>query len=437
MSFERKQLKPVSVRRGLRFSAPAAPSQTIDESKTVKAAALLGVDYPGLRPRFLVEVGERVREGQTLFVDRKDDAVCFASPIAGEVFAIEFGPRRTLSALVVRAKASDDGHDQLPDDAEPLSTSSRETIRAVLLSQGLWPAFRSRPFGLVPASDEHPAAIFVTAIDLSPGAVDPDPVIAAREKAFRQGLEVLGALTDGEVFVCQAKSSTFRVPESVTMRAASFEGTYQAGLASTHIHQLFPATPDSPVWTIGFQDVIALGTLFLTGRYDASRVVALTGSPLERSKLVRAPLGADIRGLLEGEIDQGTAEPSSTRALSGSSVSGRDGGYLGRYHTQISVVSRRSRGARPDWTRRLPFFGTNSTATLVPNTTVDRALPANILAIPMMRALSVGDAQAAKRLGALDLVEEDVAALNHICTSGADYRPLLRAVLDELAEDAA
>jgi Na+-transporting NADH:ubiquinone oxidoreductase subunit A len=436
MSIERKPLKPVSVRSGLRFTAPSLPSQEVDRSKHVAAAALLGIDYAGLRPRFQVEVGDKVEEGDTLFVDRKDEAVRFVAPLAGDIISMDYGPRRTLSAVVIRASVgeienSDTASADLPDD------STADSVRSALLDRGHWPAFRARPYGLIPASTATPKAIFVSAIDLAPGAVNPDPVIAANQEAFERGLSALAKLADGLVFVCLRKESSARIPESVAVRAARFDGSYQAGLASTHIHRLSPASMESPVWTIGFQDVVAIGTLFHAGRYDGRRVVALTGDRLSNPRLIEARLGARLRGLLEGEQTAATNGRTFTRTLSGSSVSGRELGFLGRYDTQVSVLSGRQHRQRPAWTDRLPFFGSNNASPLVPNNLMDQALPANVLAVPMMRALSVGDAQAAKRLGALDLVEEDVAALNHVCTSRADYRQLLRAVLDELAEDAA
>ncbi|CAN0604664.1 unnamed protein product, partial [Ectocarpus sp. 12 AP-2014] len=190
---------------------------------------------------------------------------------------IDYGPRRTLSAIVVRAQNGRQDEQSEPShpstDPIAIDASSREAVRQTILSRGLWPAFRSRPFGLVPPSHQNPAAIFVSAMDLAPGAADPDPVITANEDAFRHGLEVLTKLTNGQVFVCQSKASTFQTPDTLKIRAASFDGGYQAGLASTHIHRVSPASPDFPVWSIGYQDVIAIGTLLLTGRYDATRVI--------------------------------------------------------------------------------------------------------------------------------------------------------------------
>lgn len=436
MSIERKPLKPVSLRSGLHFAASGAPSQEIDRSKRIAAAALLGVDYPGMRPRFQIDVGTKVEEGDTLFVDRKDEAVRFVAPLAGDIISMDYGPRRTLSAVVIRASAADTKKDDVPSADLP-DDGTADAVRSALLERGHWPAFRARPFGLIPASTATPKAIFVSAIDLAPGAVDPDPIIAANQEAFERGLSALAKLADGLIYVCLPKESGVRIPEGVAVRAARFGGGYQAGLASTHIHRLSPASSEAPVWTIGFQDVVAIGTLFLTGRYDGRRVVALTGDRLTNPRLAEARLGARLRGLLDGEQAAATNGRTQTRTLSGSPVSGREIGFLGRYDTQISVLSGRQHRQRPAWTDRLPFFGANNASPLVPNNTMDQALPANVLAVPMMRALSVGDAQAAKRLGVLDLVEEDVATLNHVCTSGADYRQLLRNVLDELAEDAA
>ena len=53
-------------------------------------------------------------------------------------------------------------------------------------------------------------------------------------------------------------------------------------------------------------------------------------------------------------------------------------------------------------------------------------------AVPLLRALQLGDVERARDLGALELVEEDVAALSQACLSNSDYGRLLRIVLDQL-----
>lgn len=436
MAHQRSSLKPVSVRFGLRTRSAHATAQTIDDTKPVKAVALLGTDYPGMRPRLRVEVGDAVHEGTCLFVDRRDEQVCFTAPVAGTIASIDFGPRRTLSALVIRASEAEEPEGQ-ETASEPPAGNTPEAVRKALLESGLWPALRSRPFGVIPASDAVPSAIFVTAIDLNPSAVDPDPVVAAHEAHFQRGLEALAILAGQPVYVCLRTASTIRVGETQAIKVARFDGSYQAGLASTHIHRLAPASLEKPVWTIGYQDVIAIGSLFEAGRSDTRRIVALAGDAVERPHLLRVPLGARLNDLTAGELTPPKGKHNGARLLSGSPLTGRDSGFLSRYDTQVSAIAVTGNATRPAWVKRLAFLSSSSVHPLIPNTAMDRALPANVLAVPLMRALSVGDAQAAKRLGAMDLIEEDVAPLNCMCTSGADYRVLLRGVLTELAEDAA
>ena len=59
-------------------------------------------------------------------------------------------------------------------------------------------------------------------------------------------------------------------------------------------------------------------------------------------------------------------------------------------------------------------------------------MPFNIPPVPLLRALSVGDVEMAKRLGCLELAESDMALLTHVCPSKVDYAPLLRKALDEI-----
>ena len=84
------------------------------------------------------------------------------------------------------------------------------------------------------------------------------------------------------------------------------------------------------------------------------------------------------------------------------------------------------------------LFGRTSSqpAPLIATAALEHALGFDVPVVPFLRALSVGDAETASRLGCLEMVEEDVAAVSLACTSGADYGRMLRYVLDELAEDA-
>ena len=392
---------------------PAIPSYQPPDG-----AALLGADVPGLRPRFEVEEGALVAEGQVLFRDRKHTEIAFAAPMSGRVSKLAYGPRKTLSVCCIAG-------DQNAPTAESDAVSSQpdpENPRAALLERGFWPAFRTRPFGCIPAPDAVPAAIFIKAVRVGLDVPDPSVVLTEKEEEFHLGIKVLTRLTDGEVFVCQSPGAPL-ARDDARVTCVSFGGTQAAGLPGTHIDRVFPATQQNAVWSIGYQDTAAIGHLFRGGRYCASRVVAIGGPASAQPRLVRTSLGAGIAGL--SGVEQG-------RAMSGDALVGREALYLGRYHEQVTLLNHSVPDPRRPW---MDWFRPAGHA-LIPTRALDQALAVDIPTVPLLRALSVGDVEAAERLGCLALIEEDVAALSRHCTSGADYARLLRQVLDDLMEGA-
>lgn len=387
------------------------------QDRTVRSFAVSGLDYPGLRPALKVAVGDVVRAGQVLMTDRAHPRVTFVAPAAARVVSVDYGPRRSLSALVLHREEE---QADIPLHAEPPDMTTRTALTDVLLSRGMWPMFRTRPFGRFPDPERPPDAIFVTATDTEPLAPDPRTYLTGLEQALRSGVALLALLTDGPVYVCQS-TGTPLVEESPRIRNVVFDGAHPAGLASTHIEALCPMGGGQQVWTIDCQDVAVIGHLAETGHYDPSRIVAVTGAHLPKPELVRTIPGASLREIAG----------NSGRTLSGSSLSGRDANWLGRFHRQITKVESDVLAHKPTWLRPRVKPGSPPRA-IIPTATLARALPRHFLPVPLMRALSVGDVEASARLGALSLIEEDMALTSFLCTSGADYGRLLRHVLDEL-----
>jgi Na+-transporting NADH:ubiquinone oxidoreductase subunit A len=372
-------------------------ARTIEAAPPMSRVAVLGADLPGLRPALAVSEGKTVRAGEVLFTDRRHPEIAIVAPVSGTVESIQLGRRRSLSTLVIRR------------DETPPVDSAPGAVRETLLSRGLWPAFLTRPFGRIPAPGARPEALFVNAVRGNTTAPEPQLVIEDRAEDFRRGLEALTELGEGQVYLCQAPGPDLARPEG-RIEVAHFT----SGLVSGHVHRLHPVRQGHEVWTIGYQDVIAIGHLMRTGRYLAERVVTLD-LPQGR-RLVRTVAGASLRELTAGT---GGLERQA-RVMSGPAEGGREAAYLGRYHLEVTV------GAEP---REEP----SRLAAIIPLAGLERALPIRTLAVPLMRALSVGDAETAERLGCLELVEEDMVQLSRICTSGADYGRLLRQVLDELS----
>jgi len=446
----------IRIRKGLDIPTGPGPEPTIVPGPAVKSVALLGSDYVDLKPKVLVTEGQRVRLGQPLVSDRRSPAVVLTSPGCGTVAAIVRGERRSLRSLVVRL----DGEEEeifpahLPSELESLSeVSARET----LLTSGSWSALRTRPFGTIPAPDSRPRSIFVTAIDTNPLALPPALVLRDHAEPFRAGLQVLKKLTSGPLFVCCAPGTDVGPPPGPGVEVVAFHGPHPAGLAGTHIHFLDPVGPGKTVWYIGYQEVIAVGRLFTTGRLWTEGFVSVAGPMVREPRVVRTRPGASLDDLLDGALKEGGRRVISGSVLSGRRAVGPDA-YLGRHHTQVSVfpeaASRRFLGwLAPGGDRysshraflsslrrpRGPFsidtgLG-GAPRALVPIGNFEKVMPLDLLPTLLLRHLLVRDTETARRLGCLELEEEDLALCSFVCPSKFDYGPLLRHALMSIEKE--
>ncbi len=426
--------------------------QEISDGKAVSSVALIGPDTVDLKPGMLVAVGDSVKLGQALFRDKQNPGVQFTSPGAGTVTAINRGERRILQSVVVRLEGDDEERftAYAPED---LKNIGRQDAQDNLLASGLWTAFRTRPFDKIPQSDGVPAAIFVTAMDTNPLAADPELIVKRESTAFADGLIVIATLTDGTVHVCTAADSSIACPESDAFQHNQFAGPHPAGLAGTHIHFLDPVSEDRTVWHIGYQDVIAIGKLFVTGRLPVDRVVALCGPAVSKPRLISTRVGANIAELVDGEI-----EGSDVRVVSGSVLSGhRAAGWavwLGRYDNQITVLREGSpreflsfmRPGIGKYSITRAFVGklfgpreyslttsqNGSPRAMVSIGSFEQVMPLDILPTPLLKALLVRDTDTARDLGCLELAEEDLALCSFVCNGKYEYGRHLRKSLREI-----
>ena len=441
--------KLIKIRRGLDVPVLGEPAQEREHVSRVRSVALLGRDYLGLKPELHTAVGDRIRQGQPLFGDRANPGVLFTAPVSGTVTAVNRGPRRRLESVVIECG---DGEplrfDHWPSAA--LEILEQPVIRANLLASGLWTAFRTRPFGRVPAADATPAAIFVTAIDTNPLAAQPHAVIARDPGAFNDGLAVLRQLTAGAVHVCVSPDSAIKPAPFARVKVTAFGGPHPAGLVGTHIHYLHPVEDGASVWHINYQDVIALGRLFVTGHLDTMRTLAVAGPRVHEPGLVRAPLGAHVEDVIGDGVKVGPHRVISGSVLAGHRAVGPHA-YLGRYHLQLCVLSesvpreflgwlmpgRNRYSASRLFASRLmrarPFDLTTSQngspRALVPIGSFEKVMPLDVLITPLLKALLVGDTESAKSLGCLALDEEDLALCSFVCCSKYDYGSALRETL--------
>ena len=432
----------IEIKPGLDLPIKGSPRQEIGKAAAVTRVALLGSDYPGMKPTMLVKEGDVVKLGQPLFADKKNEGVQFTSPGSGTVVEINRGERRVFQSIVIElddtiAGVSFKAHNDL-------ASLSRTTVVEELVKSGLWPAIRRRPYEKIPSIDSIPHSIFVNAMDTNPLAGDQSIAIARQPTAFVDGISVISKLTEGKVFVCRGPDASF---DAGTAEVAIFSGKHPAGLVGTHIHHLDSVGEGKEVWHLSAQDVIAIGCLFKEGELSSERVISLAGPSVVNPRLVVTRVGASLHELTADELVTG-----SHRVVSGSILGGRTAsgvlGYLGRYHQQVSVLE--------EGTERVPFGwlspGTNKHSVmgiylskLMPNKLVDyttntngspramvpvgayeKVMPLDILPTQLLRSLIVGDTDMAVKLGALELAEEDLALCTYVCPGKYEYGPILR-----------
>ncbi len=440
------------IKKGLDIPLVGSPQQEISAGASVSSVALIGPDTIDLKPGMLVAVGDKVKLGQPLFMDKQNPGVQFTSPGCGTVTAVNRGERRVLQSVVVTLEG--DEQEQFASfSKDEWANIAEQDVRQNLLASGLWTAFRTRPFSKIPGPDDKPAAIFVTAMDTNPLAADPDVVVAQNSDAFADGLDIISKLTDGSVHVCTAPGSSITCPDNNKFVSSQFKGPHPAGLVGTHIHFLHPVSEDRVVWHVGYQDVIAIGSLFASGQLPVERVVALGGPAVSNPRLITTRLGANISELVAGEI-----VGSAVRVVSGSVLSGhRAAGWaawLGRYDSQITVLPEgcpreflsfmRPGIGKYSATRSFVgnLFGSReyslsttqngSPRAMVSIGSFEQVMPLDILPTPLLKALLVLDTDSARDLGCLELDEEDLALCSFVCNGKYQYGKHLRRNLREI-----
>ncbi|RCV91029.1 Na(+)-translocating NADH-quinone reductase subunit A [Billgrantia montanilacus] len=448
----------IEVKKGLDLPIMGAPEPRIDDARPVRHVAILGTDYVGMKPTMEVREGDKVKLGQLLFTDKKNEGVRFTAPAAGEVTAINRGEKRRLLSVVIKVDETEEAVSFTAHGRDKLESLERQAVVDQLVESGMWTALRTRPYSRSPAIDGVPADIFVTAIDTHPLCPDPVGIINEQPEAFEDGLKVLARLTEGKVYLCTAPGAQIPGGNVGGVQVETFAGPHPAGLVGTHIHFLSPVALHKRVWHIGYQDVIAFGKLFAEGRLDMSRVVAVGGPRAENPRLLRTRIGASTEELLAGEV----IEPDETRVISGSVFSGFacEGSlrYLGRFHNQFSMLEEGNKRQFMGWlspgTNRhsvmgiylskltglrnyAPTTSTNgSERAMVPVGMYEELMPLDILPTQLLRSLIVGDIEVAMQLGCLELDEEDLALCTYACPGKYEYGPILRDNLTLIEKEA-
>lgn len=447
----------LNLRRGFDIKLEGEAEKQIDPGFQANTFAVQPGNFIGMLPipKVEVEVGQTVKAGDPLFYDKTRPDIKYVAPVSGEVIAVNRGEKRSIKEVVILADKNIQ-YREIP--AFDLEKGSREELVKFLVDFGGWSLIRQRPFNVVPDTNEVPRDIFISTFDTAPLAPDLNFVVEGKGEAFQKGLDVLNKLTEGKIYLGldarreQAPSAVFTQAQGV--EKYWFTGKHPAGNVGIQIHHINPITPKDKVWVLGVQDVITLGALFSERRYNAERVVALTGVELKKPAYVRTYLGANIGELIKENLKNDHVRIISGDVLSGEKKEATE--FLNFHDDQITVVEEGDYyemfgwllplKPRPSLSWTYPNFmfpdvkfkaDTNTHGeerAFVVTGQYEAVLPMDIYPQHLFKAILANDFEQMEGLGIHELSEEDVALCEFVCTSKQPLQHILRQGLDVIRE---
>lgn len=445
--------KNVKIKRGMDINLEGQPSNDIISVNAPATYAVKPKDFKGLLPKMVVKQGDKVKAGDCLFTDKKNDSICFASPVSGEVSEVVRGDRRAIMAVTIKADSS---NEYKAFDTSGYSSKSRDEIKSLMLSAGLWPFIIQRPFGIIADVDVSPKAIHVSGFDSAPLAADLSVSLKGEEENLKSGFEVLRMLTDGTVHLNEnAKESNELYSNIPGVEVNKFEGPHPSGLVGVQINKIDPINKGDVVWTIKPQHVAFIGRFFNTGKLDLSQNIAVTGSEVNKPAYYSTTLGANVSTIIDGNLSSDNVRVISGNVLTGAKI--EKDGYLGFFDNQLTVIPEGDQYemlgwlfpsyARPTMSPSLPIskflkktFRANTNPhgeerAYVVTGQYEKVMPMDIMPQQLVKAVMAKDLELMENLGIYEVIEEDMALCEFVCTSKINVQDVLSEGLALMEEE--
>ena len=447
--------KYLKIKRGLNIQLEGEANKIISNLPLPETCAIKPSNFKEVIPKLLVKLGDEVLAGTPLFYDKSNEAIQFCSPVSGEVIEIVRGEKRRILEIRILV---DKELKFVPFDQSNPNDLNREDIINALLKSGAWPCILQRPFGIIANPNEKPKSIFISAFDSAPLAPDYNFILQHYNEDFQTGMDALKKLTDGKLHLnINADHSSSKVfTDAKGAEVTAISGPHPAGNVGVQIHHLDPVNKGEVVWCVQPQDVLIIGRLFRQGKLDVSRIVAVTGSQVKDPKYYKTIVGCAVKnmiaesGLIEGE----------NRIISGNVLTGRQvsyDGYLDFYDSQLTVIPE---GKEPEFMGWLTpglnklsmsrtFFSwlmadkkyksdTNmhgEERPFVVTGEYEKVFPMDIFPVQLLKSILIEDIEMMENLGIYEVVEEDFALCEFVCTSKIESQKIIRRGLDAMRKE--
>ncbi len=446
----------IKLKKGFDINLAGKAQKKLAECDQPKTFALKPTDFLGIeRPKVIVSEGDTVKAGDPIFFCKMMEDVKYCAPVSGEIVEIKRGEKRKLLEIKILADKEVVHEEFRKFPISDIPGIKKEEAIDQLIKSGVWPNIIQRPYGIVANPNDTPKSIFISTFDTHPLAADPGFALSGEEKYFQTGINILNKLTSGKVHLGLDGRDEIAAIFSQAENAESHKisGKHPAGNVGVHIHHIDPIGKGDLVWTISPFGVVQIGKLFLEGKYDASKIIALAGSEVKNPAYYKTYTGACIDKLIENNLSDNDVRLISGNVLTGEKL--KSDGHIGFYHQQITVIPEGHHSEFFGWilptTKKLSFHrafgllsflnGENKEYVIDTNTkgehrafvqtgVFEKVLPMDILPTYLFKGILAEDFDDMENLGIYELIEEDIALCEFIDVSKNNLQKILREGLE-------
>ena len=446
--------KDIKIKKGLNIKLKGVAEKTAEQAIISNFCTIRPEDFHSVIPKLVAKEGTSVKAGETIFYNKSHEDVKFVSPVSGTVIEILRGPKRRIDAVKIQA----DKEQSFVDNGKfNIASAKAEDVKTHLLASGCWPFIKQRPYDVIANPEKSPKAIFVSGYATAPLAADLDFTLQGKEAELQAAVSALAKLTEGQVHISVgSNNSPLAGLSDATIHNVS--GPHPAGNVGTQINKINPVNKGEVVWTVNAQDLVIIGELLLTGKFNAERIVALVGSSVKKPRYFKTKIGSEVATMV---YDNGIDKDANARIISGNVLSGKQvkpDGSLDYYSNVISIIPEGDDYELFGWNK--PIFNKISTSraltfswmspnkkydlntntngehrAFVTTGTYEEVFPLDIYPMQILKACMYQDLDEMEALGMYEVAPEDFALTEFVCVSKQPHQKIIREGLDLMLKE--
>lgn len=447
--------RSIKLKKGFDINIIGKPQNKLAENFNSKTFAVKPVNFKGIAPipKMTVAEGDEVLAGDVLFFNKKTPEIKYCSPVSGVVKEIKRGAKRSIIEVIIQA----DAQNSFKEIPKVNLSASREDLISWLAENGCIPFFKQRPYGIVVDVNDIPRDIFISGFDSAPLAADLGFALEGANEDLQKGIDLLAKVTSGKVHLGLSTAQKSSALANINNADVNFfDGPHPAGNVGVQISHISPINKGDVVWTINIQDVLTIGRAASKQKFDTSRVFSIGGPQVKNPMHFSSYAGANIASILNGNLNTEHIRVISGNPLTGLSI-GNDG-HINWNDSQITVIEEGDYHDFFGWLlpgKQTPslsktffwnLFGTSKKEFDVNTNThgehrafvvtgdYEKVLPMDIFPMQLAKAILANDLDSMEGLGIYEVIEEDFALCEYVCTSKSNLQKILRQGLDAMRE---